>query len=527
MKKLLALIIAVVSIACFSLTGCSGVKPLKDVSGNVESGNGTFLVEKGAYLYFVNGLGDFTVTNKMGDIEKGALMRVKKADLASLSTATVETVIPKLVTTSSATDGFYMYGDCVYFATAFDGKDKSGKVRSDYTDFVRFDLIKAKATRITYETKKVTDYTFVQTGNAVTLAYVTSEKVDEVETKGFKAYNALNGELLVEEESVASILMPSSLEEPYLGNYVFYTRKAHSEALDQDEGYEELYRYAMGDSESELILSGVGSAALGRDNNADIPSAKLFKKDGVLESITGLTFTLIQNTGKVLVFKTTDTDTNYSTSKYYYVELENQGAKVADFTGRICLGVSSTWLDTAITASSYYKSATEIYYVESSTYVDHLVKFDYSANDPYNHGRTILTDSVKGMNIAFVEDGKMYFIESSAGNYYVLDYATAGAKAYKVNGSALKTATDWFKPRVIDNYFIGSYSASIFNSYLYVIDMTGIGGDEYEEAINAYASLDRDKVIALRGTLLGKMTEADQTSYQETLDKDYPLKDEE
>ena len=181
MKKFIALIIAVATIFCFSLTGCSKVKPLSDVSGNVESGNGTFIVEKGNYLYFVNGIGDFEVANKMGDAVKGALLRIKKSDLANPSEDKVETVIPKLVTTSSATDGIFIYGDTVYYGTAFDEKDKKGTVRKDYTDFLRFDLKTAKSTRITYESNKVTDYTFVERNGKVYLAYVSTETVDEVE----------------------------------------------------------------------------------------------------------------------------------------------------------------------------------------------------------------------------------------------------------------------------------------------------------------------------------------------------------
>ena len=526
MKKIIALIIAVATVFCFSLTGCSKVKPLSNVEGEVKSGNGTFIVEKGDYLYFVNGVGDFEVTNKMGDALKGALVRIKKSDLANPSEDKVETVIPKLVTTSSATDGIFIYGDTVYFGTAFDEKDKAGTVRKDYTDFLRFDLKTAKSTRITYESNKVTDYTFVESNGKVYLAYVSTETVDEVETKTLKAFDAAEGKSVFEKE-VASVMLPTEISP-----YAFYVNKAHSEDLDADEVYDELYRYEIGAEDSELMLSGVGSVAMNRDDNDKISKDKcVVDNEGVLESISGVTFTLIKNDGKALVFKSTDTDPQNSISKYYYapLEVETDGirGKVENFSDRINLGVSSTWLDSAIATKSYYKSATEIYYIETSTYVDHLVKFDYREVNSPNHGRTILTDTVKGMTLTFVEGDYMCFSESGTGTYYALKYTEAGSKAVKINGSPMKTFTDWFAPRLVDGYFIGIYTSEIFTGYLYALDLEGLGSDEYEERINKYSALDRDEVIALKATMIGKMTQGDKDAYDEKLDSDYPAKDEE
>ena len=116
MKKLLLLLVAILTMS-FALSGCSEkVAPLSNVGGDVKSGNGTFAVEKGDYVYFVNGVGDMTASNKMGDVEKGALVRVKTADIGKEG-ATVETVIPKFVNTGSAVSGIYIYGDVVYYAT--------------------------------------------------------------------------------------------------------------------------------------------------------------------------------------------------------------------------------------------------------------------------------------------------------------------------------------------------------------------------------------------------------------------------
>ena len=75
----------------------------------------------------------------MGEVEKGALVRVKTSDIGTKN-ANVEPVIPKLATTGSATNGVFIYGDNVYYASPYDEKDKTGTVRSDYVDFRSFNL---------------------------------------------------------------------------------------------------------------------------------------------------------------------------------------------------------------------------------------------------------------------------------------------------------------------------------------------------------------------------------------------------
>ena len=89
-------------------TGCGdSVKPLANVGGEVvASSNGTFAVEKGDYVYFINGQEAVTVENEFGNVQKASLVRIKTSDLAKhkydienvddFAPATIETVIPKL-----------------------------------------------------------------------------------------------------------------------------------------------------------------------------------------------------------------------------------------------------------------------------------------------------------------------------------------------------------------------------------------------------------------------------------------------
>ena len=145
-KKLLALFIAVL-LAFTALIGCDANKTdvLDNTDGAVISGNGSFLVEKGDYVYFINGQDATTSDNTFGTPVKSSLVRVKKSDLAKPSEATVETVIPKIILTGNYATGVYFYGEYVYYATPCSDKDKTGTVQNSKTEFNRFNLTTGKA----------------------------------------------------------------------------------------------------------------------------------------------------------------------------------------------------------------------------------------------------------------------------------------------------------------------------------------------------------------------------------------------
>ncbi len=106
--------------------------------------NGGFAVEYGDYVYFINGMENYTVENEYGEVVKGALMRMKKSDLnddiASAGYNKAETVVPMLFVAQNFTSGIYIYGDYVYFATPTTAKDKNGEVVNSSIDFKRAKL---------------------------------------------------------------------------------------------------------------------------------------------------------------------------------------------------------------------------------------------------------------------------------------------------------------------------------------------------------------------------------------------------
>jgi len=112
-KKFAIAFLAIV-LAFATFVGCAGNYTQKaldgDISGEVKS-NGGFVVEKGNYVYFINGSEDYTVKNKFGDVTKGSLMRIAKTDLAAGNYAETDVVVPLLFVSQDYNSGIYVYGD--------------------------------------------------------------------------------------------------------------------------------------------------------------------------------------------------------------------------------------------------------------------------------------------------------------------------------------------------------------------------------------------------------------------------------
>lgn len=106
----------------------------------VVSSNGGFAVEKGEFVYFINGSETYTADNVYGEAVKGALMRVAKADLANKDYSKVKTVVPQLLVSQNYDSGIYIFGDYVYYATPTTDKNLSGDVENSWIDFKRAKL---------------------------------------------------------------------------------------------------------------------------------------------------------------------------------------------------------------------------------------------------------------------------------------------------------------------------------------------------------------------------------------------------
>ncbi len=185
-----------------AFAGCSGSTykgtKLDYSSEGTVSSNGGFAVEKGDYVYFINGVADYTDSNKYGDVEKGALMRISKTDL-SAGKNSAETVVPALFVAQNFNSGIYIYGDYVYFATPTTSKDSKGEVQNSMLDFKRAKLDGSEMMKDYYFRleSNTANYRFVEEDGVVYCMYEedgalksfnTKTKKTSVLVKGASAY---------------------------------------------------------------------------------------------------------------------------------------------------------------------------------------------------------------------------------------------------------------------------------------------------------------------------------------------------
>ena len=140
-KKILSIVAAATMLStAFAFGGCgdyytndttlSGVN-----AADAVSSNGGFVVEKGDYVYFINGVENYTADNTFGEAVKGSLMRKKKADVLN-GEVKAETVVPSLFVAQNFNAGIFIYEDKVYYATPTTDKSiEDGTVQNSWIDF--------------------------------------------------------------------------------------------------------------------------------------------------------------------------------------------------------------------------------------------------------------------------------------------------------------------------------------------------------------------------------------------------------
>lgn len=223
-KKILSLLAAVTLLgSTVVMSGCGGDYYKADgldgyvASQNAAKSNGGFAVEKDGYVYFINGKAENTAENKFGDVVKGALMRIKTADLNAGSYDKAETVVPLLFVAGNYDAGIYIYGDYVYYATPTTDKDvKTGEVANTHIDFKSAKLDGTEVMKNYYYRTSTSNakYRFVKGDNGV--VYLLIE-----EDGALKSHNTETGEttVLVSGSSITYYFDEKNPENPN----VYYT----------------------------------------------------------------------------------------------------------------------------------------------------------------------------------------------------------------------------------------------------------------------------------------------------------------
>ncbi len=178
--------------ACGSKGGYQGEKLTAGYeSAAAVTSNGGFVVEKGNYVYFINGSEVSTANNTYGKPVKGSLMRISKDELAEGKYSQAQIVVPSLFVAGDYESGVYIYGDYAYYATPTNAKNNDGQIENSYLDFKRAKLDGTKAPmdgkkgnlfRLSSNTSK---YRFVEVDGTVYCLFEEDSKL--------KSYNVTTG----------------------------------------------------------------------------------------------------------------------------------------------------------------------------------------------------------------------------------------------------------------------------------------------------------------------------------------------
>ncbi len=249
--------VAAVSAAGLMLAaGCGGFynsdKLEGDISGEVVS-NGGFAVEKGNYVYYINGVEDNTANNTYGEVHKGALMRISKSDLAAGNYASSQTVVPLVMYSGNYNGGIYVYGDYVYFSTPSTARDAGGTTLNTRLEFKRAKLDGTEVMSDYYFQSQSTDldYRFVEDDGKVYLLYALSETYDEEERTNIHSLELETRTDTLLAYDVASYLFDS---DDAANPCVYYTMDvSYNLGTDNraDAGYNQIYRVSASAKEAD------------------------------------------------------------------------------------------------------------------------------------------------------------------------------------------------------------------------------------------------------------------------------------
>lgn len=503
MKKLLCLVLAVISIFAMTACGTGWKSEVTDYSGEVSS-NGGFAVVKGDWVYYVNGVELNTAENGFGTPVKGALVRTKLADLGN-ENAVSQIVVPKLVYSDATQDkGFYIFGDYVYYTSPSTEKNKAGEVLNTNLAFIRTKLDGTDTKVIHTADALNVAYRFVESGEKVYL--VTNETVDGDNL--LVSYDAATGKEVAKSSKITSYLFPEDLT----ADYCYYVEVAHDEVLDEDEAFHNVKKFNFDGTGDALVLSG------------DMGTQ-------------GVTFSLIKDTGANLFFSETYVDTSVSNiTRYLGVKKADLGEDAAqNYAKAVLLNNSTTDASIIFDSKSYFADFDCIVY-HDATYG--FIRYNYTdvANpETFGHQQLIsdkkVVETVSALTVAFYEGGYVYMTNSD--NYYYrveLEALLNGtATATQVTYVALKTTSTWHNPEIVNGFMLAAVSDEPFYGYVYATALVTeeLTEDEKEAKYDLYDFTVEENIVSFVNTRIGVVTENDKTAYETYMEETFEDEDEE
>lgn len=483
-----------------ALTGCSTgfVAPKDNPSADAPVyNNGTLVVQKGDYLYYVNGKGNNTADNTYNTPIKGSIMRSKLSDNgtgvalapssndllnADISADTV-TIVPKIFYSSNTKAGLYIYGDRIYYVSPSVEKDKKGNVLTSSSDVFSCKLDGTDIKSIAYVASNSFDYRFWQAEDGtVYFAYVADSKVSAV--------NCSNGKRVT--------LVEEYTNTPVLGSNgsVYFTQSVQKDEEDESqlEMFNAFYSIAMNAASTDAkaeVLDKNGKTLTTYYNSARSESDTEF--DNKYDKVKELKVNPMAYYDGYVIFGRNDdgrTGTTYSFTYAYNIE-----TKDVRYITKLTLS-NIVYVKEALIAS-YAGTQTILVKVPYGSSIFDSVTADAEFEELFNSSVTVLK----------VTDEKIYYLNSSNRIAYIPLTGEYLEKEETVI-SATNANTSGFTPVIMDSVVYYLSSEGTFTDYL---------------CYTVYAGVKKEDLTKVR---IGKLSEADNTTLQEKHEAENPTKEE-
>ena len=221
MRKLFKKIIcvaaaAVMGASLFATAACSSVYKSEKLDGEIVGdtvvSNGGFAVQKGNYVYYINGKQTYTADNTYGKVKTGAIMRISEDDLDKRNYANAQTVVPEIAYSGNNDAGIFIYGDRVYYSTPSTEKSSDGGIQNSNILFKSAKIDGSEVMKGYYAkySDNSIEYRFVVENDVVYLLYLaTNEDLYGTSCKNLHSVNTETGEDTLLVYNVGDVLFDS------------------------------------------------------------------------------------------------------------------------------------------------------------------------------------------------------------------------------------------------------------------------------------------------------------------------------
>ena len=270
MLKTITKIALVILTFSLLLSGCSADKNFKVSDGplptDTVSSNGGMVVQKGNFVYFINGISSTNAKNAFGEPVKGSVVRM------DLTTKDTVIVVPKVVLSSYTKGGIYIFGNKIYYTSPSVEKDKNGNRLSSYLDYFSANLDGSGTKKILTTISNSFAYKFFEKDNVVYLIYIDT-------TKG-TIY------LVNTENSSRTVVLDNYTGTPILaddGNIYFTKAVYKDENKDETFTYNRLFKISYTGGQAEEIKLADNETTITQDKfTVTLREVKIFGNDTVL-----------------------------------------------------------------------------------------------------------------------------------------------------------------------------------------------------------------------------------------------------